>query len=411
MITKQEILTIAEDQDLLPTTIEKDYAIGWMLSGLSGQDSLNYWVFKGGTCLKKCYFETYRFSEDLDFTLLRDNPYDSDYIKQSLQEVAEIVTEKSGINFFPEQIQIEEYENKRHNISFQCKVAYHGPLSLPKKSLQRIKFDLTNDEVVVDVPELRQVNHTYSDMQNSPTHVLCYSINDILAEKTRALYERNARARDLYDIIHINRNFRHLINIKKALNSLKMKFNYKKLPEPTVELILSVVDKDLLASEWENQLGHQLPTLPPVENFIDDLPEALAWWIEPKKKVAAIPGIVSRDVATVIKKPSFSPPTQIQRLGLGKPITGFPISVSGLMNKIRYAARNNLMVKIRYKDKQRLVEPYSLRRLKTGNLLLYVFEKRSNGTVTNQIKAYNVIKIQNATVTEQSFIPKYTVEL
>lgn len=26
------------------------------------------WVFKGGTCLKKCYFETYRFSEDLDFT-------------------------------------------------------------------------------------------------------------------------------------------------------------------------------------------------------------------------------------------------------------------------------------------------------------------------------------------------------
>ena len=26
-------------------------------------------VFKGGTCIKKCYFETYRFSEDLDFTL------------------------------------------------------------------------------------------------------------------------------------------------------------------------------------------------------------------------------------------------------------------------------------------------------------------------------------------------------
>lgn len=28
------------------------------------------WVFKGGTCLKKCFFETYRFSEDLDFTVL-----------------------------------------------------------------------------------------------------------------------------------------------------------------------------------------------------------------------------------------------------------------------------------------------------------------------------------------------------
>jgi predicted nucleotidyltransferase component of viral defense system len=29
------------------------------------RDSL---VFKGGTCLRKCYFHDYRFSEDLDFT-------------------------------------------------------------------------------------------------------------------------------------------------------------------------------------------------------------------------------------------------------------------------------------------------------------------------------------------------------
>ena len=26
--------------------------------------------FKNGTCLRKCYYETYRFSEDLDFTVL-----------------------------------------------------------------------------------------------------------------------------------------------------------------------------------------------------------------------------------------------------------------------------------------------------------------------------------------------------
>jgi predicted nucleotidyltransferase component of viral defense system len=31
------------------------------------------WVFKGGACLKKCYFETYRFSEDLDFSLRDEN--------------------------------------------------------------------------------------------------------------------------------------------------------------------------------------------------------------------------------------------------------------------------------------------------------------------------------------------------
>jgi predicted nucleotidyltransferase component of viral defense system len=32
------------------------------------------WVFKGGTCLKKCFVETYRFSEDLDFTVRENGP-------------------------------------------------------------------------------------------------------------------------------------------------------------------------------------------------------------------------------------------------------------------------------------------------------------------------------------------------
>jgi Nucleotidyl transferase AbiEii toxin, Type IV TA system len=50
--------------------VEKDYVLGWILAGIYGHEELaESWVFKGGTCLKKCYFETYRFSEDLDFTL------------------------------------------------------------------------------------------------------------------------------------------------------------------------------------------------------------------------------------------------------------------------------------------------------------------------------------------------------
>jgi predicted nucleotidyltransferase component of viral defense system len=31
-------------------------------------------VFKGGTCLRKCYYETFRFSEDLDFTIIDGGP-------------------------------------------------------------------------------------------------------------------------------------------------------------------------------------------------------------------------------------------------------------------------------------------------------------------------------------------------
>lgn len=38
------------------------------------------WVFKGGTCLKKCYFETYHFSEDLDFTLRNEEHLDEQFL-------------------------------------------------------------------------------------------------------------------------------------------------------------------------------------------------------------------------------------------------------------------------------------------------------------------------------------------
>src|SRR4029077_8596931 len=70
MIDRREILEAASTFQLLPNVVEKDYVLGWLLAGINAHSELSEsWVFKGGTCLKKCFFETYRFSEDLDFTL------------------------------------------------------------------------------------------------------------------------------------------------------------------------------------------------------------------------------------------------------------------------------------------------------------------------------------------------------
>jgi hypothetical protein len=70
MISKEEILERARVLSLEPSVVEKDYALGWLLHAIGRHAELSdRWVFKGGTCLKKVHFETYRFSEDLDFTL------------------------------------------------------------------------------------------------------------------------------------------------------------------------------------------------------------------------------------------------------------------------------------------------------------------------------------------------------
>jgi Nucleotidyl transferase AbiEii toxin, Type IV TA system len=59
MIDLAEIQAVATDLGLSPEVVEKDYVLGWLLAGIYAQPALSTsWVFKGGTCLKKCYFET-----------------------------------------------------------------------------------------------------------------------------------------------------------------------------------------------------------------------------------------------------------------------------------------------------------------------------------------------------------------
>jgi len=75
MIAKQELLQLRAEWQLDVGVIEKDYVLGWLLTAIAAEPDLaRTWIFKGGTCLRKCYYETYRFSEDLDFTVIDGGP-------------------------------------------------------------------------------------------------------------------------------------------------------------------------------------------------------------------------------------------------------------------------------------------------------------------------------------------------
>ena len=73
MIKPGEIQKKAREVCVRDQQIEKDYILSWLLQGIAQHGQLSSkLVFKGGTVLKKVYFEDYRFSEDLDFTLIDD---------------------------------------------------------------------------------------------------------------------------------------------------------------------------------------------------------------------------------------------------------------------------------------------------------------------------------------------------
>lgn len=81
------------------------------------------------------------------------------------------------------------------------------------------------------------------------------------------------------------------------------------------------------------------------------------------------------------------------------------------LETIRFAAANHLCIDLDYRDQNgtrstRRIEPYSLRRTLDGTVLLHA--ERSDG---RGHRAYRVDRIHGAAVADQTFRPRYRVEL
>lgn len=390
MISKQDIMDFSREFGLSANTVEKDYVLGWILEEISQQSQINAdWIFKGGTCLKKCYFETYRFSEDLDFTLRKEEQLNNDFLINVFRELADKIYEKSGIEIPKDKISFDIYRNKRGKLSTQGKLSYRGPMQ-SGGSPPAIKLDLTADEILVLDPVIREVHHPYPDRPEQGFHIQCYCFEELIAEKIRALTER-LRPRDLYDVIHLYRHKEINPDRSLVLSTLKKKCDFKGIPVPTYESINAKPERSELISEWSNMLGHQLPQLPPFEQFWAELPEAFSWLYEEREKVTVAPISSGREVVDE----SWHVPTMAQAWH-----TNIPLET------IRFAAANRLCVNLAYQGSTRLIEPYSLRRTKDGNLLLYAVKHQ-----TGEDRSYRVDRIQGAEVSNIPFIPRYAVEL
>jgi predicted nucleotidyltransferase component of viral defense system len=414
VIPKAEILEVARETRLLATTVEKDYVLGWILAVIAEHPEVSEWCFKGGTCLKKCYFDTYRFSEDLDFTIPEGVPYDLQGLRESLADVAARAHDQTGIEFPLDGLDVRESANKRGQMTFSVRMTFSGPLHLPRAERQRIRFDLTRDELVVDPSEKREVFHGYSDAPSPPAQVRCYSLNEVLAEKLRALVERRGRARDVYDVVNVGRNLRTDLSPEDIVGIATEKFRFKDLEDPTPERIIRAIDPGVLEVDWGHALRHQLPVLPPVGEFLEALGDVLEWLFGIEAAPLPLPAVPARPGEVEVPPIRFARPAPMAGLGRVAPAQPgvWPAQTFGSqMDRVRYGARNRLLVRIDYHGVPRLVEPYSLRMPRTGNLLLYVHEVQRGGGPGGGIKAFKVAEIAGVEVTDQPFQPRYLIEL
>lgn len=384
MITHDEINNLVTEWGLRDDVIEKDYVIGWVLWGIGTEPALKTtWAFKGGTCLKKCYVETWRFSEDLDFSVLPGGPLKPEEIEPLIAKILERIYENSGIVF---NIQKPAYKYLEEKNYIQGIIYYQGPRKAPTPV--RIKLDISGAEKVIRPSVLRKISHPYSDKLPDQSEVRCYAFDEVFAEKLRAMGERS-RPRDLYDIVLLYRRQDLQPAPEFIRDILAKKCETKGVPFPSYEAINTPVIKAELESEWGNMLGHQLPALPPMEEYWAELPNIFNWLngVSKSAKMASISAGKNDDS-------TWAPPPTIWNWGTGIPL-----------ESVRFAAANRLCVNLGYDGTVRMIEPYSLRRMKDGNLLLYGVKHLSG-----EIRAYRVDRIQSIQVTNTVFISKYNIE-
>ncbi len=194
MIQAGEIQSIAGKEGVRDTQIEKDYVISWVTYGIANNPFLkDNLVFKGGTLLKKVYFSDFRFSEDLDFTFTGKN-FDIKIIKSAFYELIEWVYDESRILLSIQN----EIQHETGNFSFY--LAYTGPLGGAGVN-KDIKVDISQDELIYNEPEEKQIINTYSDLEEKYS-ILCYSLGEVIAEKMRSIMQRTA-PRDIYDLWYL----------------------------------------------------------------------------------------------------------------------------------------------------------------------------------------------------------------
>ena len=249
MIKPGEIQQKANAVGVRDQQIEKDYILSWILFGIAKHEQLSKAiVFKGGTVLKKVYFEDYRFSEDLDFTVLNAE-ISNEQIFSWFNEVFEFIKDEANI---PLDI-IDNNEHEDGGINFY--ISYIGPLG-GQGNNKRVKVDISQSEQLVFKPVMNDVIIGYTDLEEH--QLLCYPLEEVLVEKMRSVMQR-MQARDFYDIWYLLEE--HKMDADFYISEFEAKCKSKDLQHTDFPKKL---DERLpqYKGRWKSSMSEQIKDLP-----------------------------------------------------------------------------------------------------------------------------------------------------
>jgi hypothetical protein len=258
---KDAIRYTAQQMNLLPEYIEKDYWVTFALFSIFKNEIGKVTVFKGGTALSKCFGLIQRFSEDIDLVVLRNESETSNQLKNKIKKISNCVSD-----VLPE-IEIEGITNK---VGMIRKTAHNYPRTFTGH------FGQVRDIIIVETTWLgnfepytranvssfiyemmlqRNESTLIDEFGLNPFEVFVLNMKRTLCEKIMSLVRFSQTQ---YPIVDLRNKIRHIYDIHMMLNESTLKTFF--LSDDFNTMLLRVATDDIASFKNNNQWLTNHPT-------------------------------------------------------------------------------------------------------------------------------------------------------
>jgi len=213
----QLVETVASEMTIDQALIEKDYFITLFLKSLAAKEPLL--VFKGGTCLSKCFKLIKRFSEDIDINLDGIGNLSQSRKKRLKEHIIDVIDRLKLTLSNPEQIN----SGMDYNL---YKVAYPAAFISPflkqhleVESVFRIKafptVKMSASSLIYDYLKASKLDNIISKFKLEPFSICVQALERTFVDKIFAIC-------DYYISGRIDTQSRHLYDLYKIMPHMKL---------------------------------------------------------------------------------------------------------------------------------------------------------------------------------------------
>lgn len=276
---EQQLHGIARKHPAVPFwVLEKDYALGFLLAGMAQVAELSeLLILKGGTALRKFYFADYRFSEDLDFSAMARLMDVEEALQAAIAATQTLLLEQGPFEVTMERLILRDpHPGGQDGFTVRVRFPAH------REALCRLKVEISYDEEVLLSPVTRSLIHGYTTLPSVEWR--CYALEEIVAEKLRALLQSRARlhargwgasrvCRDYYDLWYVLSY--STLNHTVFPDLLTRKCALRQAPFDTPADFLAPELQAIAQAEWERQLRPFVPSGPSATQVLTELADLL----------------------------------------------------------------------------------------------------------------------------------------